>query len=692
MPGSELADVSVVVVSKDEPELERTLGLLQPQCRASGAQCIVVDASQGRLDLLREMFPFVDWIDFVGPLGVRRTIAHQRNVGVRAAKGEVIAFADAGGVPAPDWLDQVTAPVREGRATSVCGRTYSLDPSPYTASPELADGAPVFRTFTNNMAFRREVFDALGGFDERFADGEDCDFGWRAEDAGFGFVHASGARMGMDWGDQTRNLRRAKLYGLADARLLSSHPKRVPEVFSDTPDLFFYPAWEVGLVATVVVALFLPWLWWVPLAWLALLSIPLLHNVGQPQPVLRVGIHLLRGVWFWIGWVALLADGGTPVAFVPRDRVNPYQELLRASLARAGVGVSYIDHGPTRSRSINMIVGPFRLCWRRVRGTRIVHLHYPYAFAHRSSRQWPLIRRLPRWLLSVWLFTARQLGIRLVYTVHDLVPHQETFDDDGLVQRGLLRHADATICLSEASRETLRTIYPPPTSHDLSVIGEGPPIEIEDSADARRSARDRAGFGQDTVAIVAAGHLEWYKGFDLVLDALSEVHPDKEVAVRLAGPCTDPDYRQVLESAAEHVRTRGIDVVLDVRVLAEEELDDLLLAGDIAAFPFRSITNSGSLRRAAARRLAILIPEIDVLRDVPAHAAMRFEPGTDSSLVSALRSLIRMSVAERSSMGDAAHAWSQVPSWEEIGARTRDVYDRVLMMRGRRQQGQPADR
>ncbi len=681
MQGSGLADVSVVVVSKDEPDLERTLGLLEPQCRASGAQCVVVDASQGRLDHLRQLFPFVDWIDYTAPLGVGRTIAHQRNVGVRAARGDVIAFADAGGVPGPDWISEVTAPVREGRAKAVCGRTYSLDPSPYTASPELPEGAPVFRTFTNNMAFRREVFDAVQGFDERFADGEDCDFGWRAEDAGFGFVHVSGARMGMDWGDQARNLRRAKLYALADARLLSSHPKRVTQVFFDSPDLFIYPVWEAVLVGAVLVALFLPGLWWIPVAWLALLSVPVLRNVGQPQPMLRLRIHLVRGVWFWVGWTRLATDRSAPVAFIPRDRINPYQELLRASLDQAGVGVTYIDHGPTRSRSVNMLVGPLRLCWRRVRGTRIVHVHYPYAFAHRWSRQRPFIRRVPRWLLSAWLVTARGLGIRLVYTLHDLVPHQETFDDDTRVQRSLLTRADATICLSDASRDALGTAYPPPVSHDVSVIGEGPPVELENAAALRVAARDRLGIRRDAIAIVAAGHLEWYKGFDLLLDALSEIRPDKEVVVRLAGPCVDPDYKQLLEATAERLRARGVEAVVDARVLPEAELDELLLAGDVAAFPFRSITNSGSLRRAAARRLAIVIPDIDVLRDVPSNAAIRFEQGSASSLVSALRSLIRMSMEERAAMGDAAYAWSRAPSWEEIGARTRDVYDRVLMKR-----------
>jgi GT2 family glycosyltransferase len=471
-------EISVVVLSKDEPELEQTLGLLEPQCRSLGAECIVVDRSHGRLDEIRVRNPFVRWIDYIGPLGVRRTLAHQRNVGVRAASGQIIVFADAGGAPAQDWLAEVTAPIREGRAVAVAGPVYPLGPSPYTGTNHLEEGARIFRVITANAAFRRQVFDTIGGFDERFAYGEDVDFGWRAEDHGLGFVCASRARMGLDFGDATRNLRRARWYGAATARLMSKHPKRIRELLRVSPDVFVYPVWELGVVVALILV---PWHWWIPLAWLALLLIPLARGARQPHSILRMRIHLIDGLWAYVGWFSIVVPRAAPIAFIPRDRANRYQAIVSESLSRVGVAVAYLDNGPTRNHSLNVLLGPVRLVWRRLRGVKIVHVHCLDPFALPSTRRIPLLRRAPRLLFGMWLCTARMAGLRIIYTAHDLAQHRATFDDDDKAQRMLLRRTDAVICASNADREDLLATFSSVVPPDVTVIAEGPPGGVDRS-------------------------------------------------------------------------------------------------------------------------------------------------------------------------------------------------------------------
>ena len=77
--------VSIVVISKDEPALDETLTGVAEQARALGRdwEVVVVDASDGRLAAVRRAHPEVRWLDFARPPGVRVSIPHQRNAGVR---------------------------------------------------------------------------------------------------------------------------------------------------------------------------------------------------------------------------------------------------------------------------------------------------------------------------------------------------------------------------------------------------------------------------------------------------------------------------------------------------------------------------------------------------------------------------------------------------------------------------------
>jgi len=94
--------ISVIIISKDEPAIDATLTALRGQIADLGFPCeiIVVDASDGRLDHVRRAHePAVRWIQFERPAGVRVTIPHQRNTGVRAAAGDLIVFTEQAAIP-----------------------------------------------------------------------------------------------------------------------------------------------------------------------------------------------------------------------------------------------------------------------------------------------------------------------------------------------------------------------------------------------------------------------------------------------------------------------------------------------------------------------------------------------------------------------------------------------------------------
>lgn len=281
--------ISVIIISKDEPAIEDTLaGVCHEAAELPcDVEVIVVDASEGRLDYIRERFrDQVSWLEFKQPPGIRTTIPHQRNVGVRSARGEIIVFTDAGCLPEDDWLEQLTSPLSSGESMAY-GLTLGTQ-----GGTKLHDRMAVKRVSTAyltecatiNTAFRREVYDKIGGFDESFAYGSDVDFSWRAVDAGFRIAAAPRAVVRHDWGTFKRQLRRSYAYGKAKVRLYKKHRSRLRRAAREDPTVIVYPLFLLGLPITFIFP-FYP----------ALLLIPAWRN-RQDGGLSIVVVHLIFGV------------------------------------------------------------------------------------------------------------------------------------------------------------------------------------------------------------------------------------------------------------------------------------------------------------------------------------------------------------------------------------------------------------
>ncbi len=116
-----------------------------------------------------------------------------RNEGIGAARGAWIALCDADDEVDVEWLRVLAGALAAGSALVGGVIDYvRLNPPEVRASRGAARaGVELHLGFlpfahTANIAFTRELFDAIGGFDERFQNAnDDIEFCWRAQLAGF---------------------------------------------------------------------------------------------------------------------------------------------------------------------------------------------------------------------------------------------------------------------------------------------------------------------------------------------------------------------------------------------------------------------------------------------------------------------------------------------------------------------------
>ncbi len=282
--------ISIIVLSKDEEGVADTLGSLAAHVDdeevwgAHDIEVMVVDASEGRLAHIARTHPSVRWIDFSPPPGVRVSIPHQRNTGVIEALGEIIVFIDAGCIPVEGWLARLLGPILAEEERVTCG-PMSIGDSVF--SRELGSPAPTYvgEAPTANLAFKRELFEAIGGFDESFEYGSDVDFTWRLVAAGAKIRFVGDAVVDHDWGTFRRQLKRSRQYGQARIRLYRKHRHRRRTVLAHDPVPVLYSLYILGLPLAIRYR-----------SYLLLVAVPLWRARKRPYPVRVVACHFAEGV------------------------------------------------------------------------------------------------------------------------------------------------------------------------------------------------------------------------------------------------------------------------------------------------------------------------------------------------------------------------------------------------------------
>lgn len=130
--------------------------------------------------------------------------AKGRNIGVEMAKHDIIAMTDAGCMADKNWLKEITSPFKNKDVEMVAG-FYTM-----TQDTDFHKGLSVFlgirpKAFdvnflpsTRSVAFRKELFNRVGGFPEKLDDtAEDTVFNYKVIKEGAKIVRAKSAR--VEW-------------------------------------------------------------------------------------------------------------------------------------------------------------------------------------------------------------------------------------------------------------------------------------------------------------------------------------------------------------------------------------------------------------------------------------------------------------------------------------------------------------
>ncbi len=373
-----------------------------------------------------------------------------------------------------------------------------------------------------------------------------------------------------------------------------------------------------------------------------------------------------------------------------------YTAYLSQALLRQGADVTvgsityYLDPECFRSRGLSLrpgalnIVGRFRLPKYPRQALKLVEsmlnlsaltlrflvspptiIHVQFLAMFRS--------RMPLDLWFVRFFRRR--GVKIVLTVHDLLPH-----DTGQRYKkkflDLYHGVDEIICHSGHIALLLEQEFDLPADR-ISIIPHGPffyDLPVPDAENVLSGLELSQELNQDRPIFLFQGIIFPYKGVDLLLDAWRRVEDETtEPCLVIAGtgsPALIDQLRsQIVQLGLKRVHLRP-------RFLSTEELVALYRAAAVIVYPYRAVTTSGALATGLALGKTIVASDLNVFRELLVHneSALLIDPADRTQFASALLRLAAEPELRKklSSRVQALNFGDQ--SWDEIASTTIEVY------------------
>jgi glycosyltransferase involved in cell wall biosynthesis len=334
---------------------------------------------------------------------------------------------------------------------------------------------------------------------------------------------------------------------------------------------------------------------------------------------------------------------------------NPYAGLLARALEK---------------RDIHLELGDYALDqeWLRVHRTdyEVLHLNWLHHFYRRENLE-TTVQCYTRFAEN--LNFARSLGYRIVWTMHNLYPHERPFPEvDHLARLLVCQLADAVIAHCEYAAGLARRLFY--RSGTLRVIPHGNFIDAYPNVVSREEARRRLDIPETKFVYLFFGNARAYKGIERLMETFRAVAEEDAVLVLMTRWGLNPAYGKEIEGqAGQDGRIR----IFTSSFFQDNEFQVYLNAADVVVLPFVDVLTSGSAITAMSFGKPVILPRLGCLPELADDTmGLLYDPARPGALEEAFAAIRGRDLK---AAGCAALARARALDWEGIASQVAEVYD-----------------
>lgn len=349
------------------------------------------------------------------------------------------------------------------------------------------------------------------------------------------------------------------------------------------------------------------------------------------------------------------------VIFIPVYS-NPYQKVLANWLSKEGVSVSF---GITSN--LFSVLRSVKNNWK----PDVLHIHWLHPFLLANSRGETILKSSS---FIGELIILKLLGIKIVWTVHNIISHETNFKSLELFfTKLLLRLCNRIIVHSPSAKKEVMKTY---KIRDSSIIAipHGNYIDCYENVIDKTEAKKQLHLSSEDVIFLYFGQIRPYKGVLELIDAFKRLEQSQAKLLIIGKPLNNEVANDVVIKCTKDERIRTV-----LKFVPDDELQIYMNAADIVVLPYKNILTSGAIILAMSFGKPVIAPSIGCIRDVlDNEGGSLYVTSDEGGLLKAMKSVLDANLKK---MGEHNFELAKQLRWDDIAKRTYEVYEQCLNLR-----------